>query len=273
VENKIGGYTMKKIWLGVAGVILVVVAVVGLAGCDSRAEGVTLGGDVSSLNLSLNGQQQGIWTSGEGKVYVTPDMAVLTLGVESQETSVALARDNAAAAMEAVIAAVKAQGIADKDIQTQYFNIQQVTNWDYDKQTENVVGYRVTNTVTIKVRQDLERVADIIDSVVVAGGDLTRVSGIDFTIEEPRPYFEQARAKAIEYAIDKAQQLADEAGVNLGDVTYISESSVNYYSYGTRNYAGYEDAMAVPMPTVPTSISVGELEITATVQIAYAIAD
>jgi uncharacterized protein YggE len=262
---------VKKIWLGIAGALLVVV-MVGLVGC-SQGEGLALGAENSALSVSVNGQQQGIWTSGEGKIYVTPNMAVLTLGIESQEDTVALARDNAAAAMEAVIAAIKARGIADEDIQTQYFNIQQVTNWDYDKQTENVTGYRVTNTVTVKVKGELERVADIIDSVVAAGGDLTRVNGIDFTIEEPRPYFEQARAKAIEYAIDKAQQLADEAGVELGNVTYISESSVNYYSYGTRNYAGAEDAMAIPAPTVPTSISVGELEITATVQIAYAIAN
>ena len=261
---------MKKIWLGIAGAVLVVV-LVGLVGC-SEGTGLALGAENSVSSVSVSSQQQGIWVSAEGKVYVTPDMAILTLGIEAQETTVALARDNAAAAMESVIAAIKAQGIADKDIQTQYFNIQQVTNWDYDKQTENVTGYRVTNTVTVKVHGDLDRTADIIDSVVTAGGDLTRISGIAFTVEEPRPYYEQAREQAIEYAADKAQQLADGTGVNLGNVTYISESSGSYYPYITRNFAGAEDAMAVPAPA-GTSISVGELEITATVSIGYAIAD
>ena len=259
---------MKKIWLGIAITVLVVVTV-GLVGC-SEGSGLALGAENSVSSVSVNSQQQGIWVSAEGKVYVTPDMAILTLGIEAQETTVALARDNAAVAMESVIAAIKAQGIADKDIQTQYFNIQQVTNWNGDKQTEQVVGYRLTNTVTVKVHGDLDRTADIIDSVVTAGGDLTRVSGIAFTVEEPRQYYEQAREQAIEYAAAKAQQLADGTGVNLGNVTYISESSGNYYPI-TRNFAGAEDA-AVPGPS-GTSISVGELEITATVSIGYAIAE
>ena len=260
---------MKKIWLGIALAVLVVVAV-GLVGC-SEGSGLALGAENSVSSVSVSSQQQGIWVSAEGKIYVTPDMAVLTLGIEAQETTVALARDNAAAAMESVIAAIKAQGIADKDIQTQYFNIQQITNYNGDKQTEQVVGYRVTNTVTVKVHGDLDRTADIIDSVVTAGGDLTRVSGIAFTVEEPRQYYEQAREQAIEYAAAKAQQLADGTGVNLGNVTYISESSGSYYPYITRNFTAAGDA-AVPAPS-GTSISVGELEITATVSIGYAIAD
>jgi uncharacterized protein YggE len=259
---------MKKTWLAVAGVVVLLLAVLGLAGCGSNGVNGTL-----ELKGNLYGQQQGIWVNGEGKVYVTPDVAVLTLGIESQEDSVAAARDNAATAMEAVIEAIKDHGIADKDIQTRYFNIQQVTDWDNYKNQETVTGYRVTNTVTVKVKEDIEKAGDIIDSVVAAGGDLTRVNSIDFTVDEPRQYYEQAREKAIEYAAAKAKQLADETGVKIGDVTYISESSINYYGIGTRNYAVFEDAAVVPAPVVPTNISIGELEITATVQIAYAIAD
>ncbi len=112
---------MKKIWLGVA-VVLAVLAVVGLAGCT--AQGSALSGDVSGLNVNLNSQQQGLWVSGEGKVTATPDVAIMTLGIESQETSVADAQAKAAAAMDKVMQALKDQGIADKDIQTQYFNIE-----------------------------------------------------------------------------------------------------------------------------------------------------
>ena len=262
---------MKKTWLVAIGVVLLLV-VVGLVGCGSEG-GVTLSGETSTLKIDLDNQQQGIWVNGQGKVYVTPDVAVLTLGIESQEDNVAVARDKAAAAMEAVIAVIKDQGIDDKDIQTRYFNIQQVTRWDSGRDTEIVIGYRVTNTVTVKVREEIEKVGDIIDDVVVAGGDLTRVNGINFTVDEPRPYFEQAREKAIEYAAAKARQLAEKTGVKLGDVTYITESSDNYYGIATRNYAVYEDAIAVPAPMIATNISVGELEITATVQIAYAIND
>jgi uncharacterized protein YggE len=255
---------MKKIWLAAIGVALLLVVVVGLAGCDSNGVSGAI-----ELKGNLSGQQEGIWTSGEGKVYATPDVAILTLGIESQEYSVAAARDKAATAMEAVIAALKGQGIADKDIQTQYFNIYQVTRWDSGKDTEVVTGYRVTNTVTVKVRE-IEKAGDVIDSVVAAGGDLTRVNSINFTVDEPQPYYEQAREKAFEYAATKAKQLASKAGVQLGDVTYISESSGSY-GIVYRNYAVSEDAMAAPAPAITTNISIGQLEITATVQLAYEI--
>lgn len=90
---------MKKIWLAVAGVVLIVAAVVGLVGCSS-GEGVTLNGQNSSLKLSLSGQQEGIWVNGEGKVTAVPDTAVLTLGIEDQEATVAEARDKAAGCHE-----------------------------------------------------------------------------------------------------------------------------------------------------------------------------
>jgi uncharacterized protein YggE len=258
-KNK-GGSKVKKIWLAVIGVVVLIVGVVGLVGCNSEGT-VTLG--------NLSNQQTGIWTSGEGKVYATPDVAILTLGIESQEASVVEARDKAVVAMEAVTAALKAQGIADEDIQTQYFNIYQVTRWDSNKETEVVTGYRVTHTVTVKVRE-IEKAGDVIDAVVAAGGDLTRINNINLTIEDPQPYYEQAREKAFDYANAKAQQLAEKAGVKLGKVTYITESSG---SSGIiyRNYAVYEDAVAVPAPTVATNISTGELEITATVNVAYEI--
>jgi len=254
---------MKKIWLVVISMVLLI-GVVGLVGCTS--EGTLSNG--GNLNVALNSQQQGIWVNGEGKVTVAPDLAILTLGIESQETSVADAQVKASEAMDKVIVALKAQGIADKDIQTQYFNISQVTNWDNNKET--VTGYRVTNTVTVKVRE-VAKAGDVIDAVVVAGGDMTRVNNIDFTVEEPAPYYVQARELAITHATAKAQELASKTGIKLGKVTYITESS---YNYGPiyRNYMMSDSAMPVPAPTtITTPVSIGQLEITATVQIAYAI--
>jgi uncharacterized protein YggE len=169
--------------------------------------------------------------------------------------------------MDKVLQALKAQGIAEKDIQTQYFNISQVTNWDNNKET--VTGYRVTNTVTVKVRE-VTKAGDVIDAVVVAGGDMTRVNSIDFTVEEPAPYYVQARALAMTHATAKAQELASKTGIKLGKVTYITESSNNYGPI-YRNYMMSDSAMAVPTITVATPVSIGQLEITATVQIAYAI--
>jgi hypothetical protein len=253
---------MKKLWLVAVGIALVL-AVAGLVGCSS--DGTNLGND--NVGVSLNTQQTGIWVNGEGKVYATPDVAVLTLGIESQETSVAEAQAEANAAMDKVMAALKDAGIADEDIQTQYFSIQQETKWDDQTQQSVVTGYQVTNTVTVKVRE-VTKAGDVIDAVVAAGGDLTRVNNISFTVDDPTSYYAQAREKAFDDAAAKAAQIAKLAGVTLGKVTYISESSY----MPTRIYYSSDKGLAIPAPTVATaSVSPGQLEITSNVQITYKI--
>ena len=249
---------MKKIWLAIAGA-LVVVAMLLMAGCSAAAT-------PSDVTVNLNSQSQGIWVSGEGKVNATPDVAIITVGVESQEVSVADAQAKAAEAMDKVIQALKDQGVDEKDIQTQYFNISKVTRWENDKMTETVIGYRVTNTVTVKVR-DVEKAGSVIDAVVAAGGDLTRINGIVFTIDDPTNYYNEARKAAVANAKAKAQQMASESGAKLGKITYITEN--NYYSPVYRSYDMASGA--VPEATKLTPIAEGELQITTTVQIAYAI--
>jgi uncharacterized protein len=254
---------MKKIWLAIAGVVAVL-GIVALFGC-------TTGAGPNDVKVSLNSQQQGINVSGVGKVSIKPDIAVLSLGIESQEISVADAQAKASEAMDKVLGALKAQGIADKDIQTQYFNISQVNRWDNYSEKNNVIGYRVTNTVIVKVR-DVAKAGTVIDAVVVAGGDLTRINNIDWTVEEPSVIYKQARVLAMKYAKEKAQQMADEGGVKLSDITYIAENSNTYYQpYG--NYQSSGDMLvAIPAPTTVTvPISVGQLEISTTVQVTYSI--
>jgi uncharacterized protein YggE len=258
---------VKKTWLAAIGVVLLLVVVVGLVGCSS-GEGVTLSGETSTLKIDLNNQQQGIWVNGEGKVTAVPDIAILSLGIEAQELSVAEAQARANEAMDSVIKALKNAGIDEKDIQTQYFNIQKVTRWDNDRQEEIIVGYRVTNTVTAKVRK-VDEAGSVIDAVASAGGDLTRINSIGFTVDDPTPYYEQARVKAVDDAAAKANKLADTAGVKLGKPTYISE---NTYMPGPIYRDTAVKAEPVPAPVV-TPISPGEMEITTTVQIAYAITD
>ncbi len=226
------------------------------------------------VNVSLNTQSEGIWVSGTGKVTATPDIALLELGIEAQETSVDEAQTSASAAMEKVMTALEDSGVAEKDIQTQNFRISQRTRWDDEQQLEVVTGYRVTNDVVAKIR-DLENIGDIIDAVVAAGGDYTRIDDLNFSVEDPTAYYDEAREKAIDDAKDKAEKIANLSGMQLGDPTYISESSsssfYNYMSYGLGG------ATATPAaPTIITeapSISPGEVEISVNMQVAYEIED
>ncbi len=238
---------MKRNLLAAVGLVLVL-AVVGLCGC-------TVG------TIGLNNQQEGIWVSGEGKVTLTPDIATLSLGIEAQAKTVAEAQSQAAEAMDRVMTALTDSGVAEKDIQTQYFSIYPVTRWDDETWQEIVIGYRVTNMVTAKIRE-IDEAGSIIDAVAAAGGDYTRINNISFSVDDPTPYYEEAREKAVADAIAKAEQLADLAGVDLGKPIYISEGTIYPPVI-------YRDVMMEAGAPVETPISPGELELTLTVQIVY----
>jgi len=246
---------MKKSWFLAIGLALVLTTVF-LSGCTTTAT-PSFGGIFST-------QQEGIWVTGTGKVTVVPDIATLRLGIEAQEASVAEAQSKATEAMNRVMDALDDNGVAEKDIQTQYFSIQKVTRWDNVKQEEVVIGYRVSNVVTAKIR-DIDKAGTIIDAVAEAGGDLTRIDSIVFSVDDPSAYHEEARGKAMAESKDKAKQLANLADVTLGKPTYISESiQAPPPIYPRVMYEGAPIPAAAP-------ISPGEMEISLTVQVAYAI--
>ena len=248
----------KKKWL-LAISLALVLAIVGLTGCSP---GTTTLGEIESLNIS--NQPEGIWVSGRGVVTVTPDIAILRLGVEVQAASVATAQSQATEAMNEVMAALTDNGVAEKDIQTQYFSIRQITKWDRDKEEEIVVGYRVTNKVTAKIRE-IDKAGTIIDAVAAAGGDLTRIDSINFSVDDPSAYYEEAREKAMADAKTKAEQLAELADGRLGKATYISEGTQAPPPIYRQDI--YEEAV----PAATTLISPGEMEISLTVQVVYAL--
>ena len=235
----------------VAGLV-VVVALVGVAGCTP----------VGSVGTVQSIQQEGIWVSGTGEVAAAPDVVHIRLGIEAQDETVARAQSDAAAAMDRVMTALRSGGVADADVQTQSFSIRQVTRWDRDLEEEIVVGYRVSNDVLVKVRE-VGRAAALIDAAVVAGGDLIRVDGISFTVDDPTPFQAEARQEAMADAAAKAEELAELAGVRLGQATFISESSAGQPPVPVLA------EMAVMSAAVSTPISPGEVEIRVTVQVVY----
>ncbi|OGO29864.1 MAG: hypothetical protein A2Z29_05530 [Chloroflexi bacterium RBG_16_56_11] len=257
---------MKRVIWPVAALIFLA-AVTVLSGCDSITS------PPSTNNAGSSSQNTGIWVTGEGKVTVTPDLAILNLGVEAQADTVAQAKQGADAAMNAVLEALKNGGVAANDIQTRYFSIEQLTRYDNFTQKQTVTGYRVSNTVTVKIRVlSVEsftldyKAGRIIESVVNAGGDLIRINSIGFTVDDPVPYQKEAREKALTDARDKARQIADKDGLKLGEPTFISETNSSI-PYNLPQYYGL--AVPAPMITIGTSISPGETTVIVTIQVAY----
>ena len=223
--------------------------------------------------LASASTEAGIWVTGTGSMNLAPDITLVMLGVEATSPSVTEARNEAATAMEAVVSAVKANGLTDEDIQTTSFNI-----WpQYDRQevvtngvrsTVRVLsGYTVSNDVVIKVR-NLDAVGTIIDAVVDAGGDAARINGIDFSIEDPGAYTTDLREDAVNAAIENAKHFAALTGVTLGKLVYVTEVSDEPVVQGIAE----SRAFALPAAAAPTTgISGGSLDLTLTVRAGFAI--
>jgi uncharacterized protein YggE len=169
--------------------------------------------------------------------------------------------------MTKVMKALTDSGIAQKDIQTGYFSINQIRRWDNIDQKDDITGYQVTNMVTVKIRA-IEKVGNIISAVVEAGGDLIRINGINFSVEEPSKYYEDVRQKAMAAAKNKAEELARLARVTLGKPTYIAENAQYTPYYGGYSNVSYSVPAPVAMSATPP-ISSGETKITLSVQVAY----
>jgi uncharacterized protein YggE len=207
-----------------------------------------------------------IMVSGEGEATIAPDMAVISLSVVRDAETAAEALSANSAAMSEVLADLKEQGIAEKDLQTTDFSIQpkykQETRTDGTYEAPVIVGYTVSNGLTVRVR-DLSKLGAIIDRSVKLG--VNQGGGISFTNDDPEATIEAARKQAVEKAAAKAKTLTEAAGVKIGRIIEISE---NFARPMPQVYAA---APMAKMAEDSVPIASGENLYTVTVNITYAI--
>lgn len=222
--------------------------------------------DVQSGSLlQSSSSQAGIWVTGKGSITLEPDLALVNIGVETEAKTVTEARRKSAIAMEAVVSAVKAKGLTDRDVQTTSFNIW--PRYDYLERGRELIGYTVSNSSSIKVR-NISDVGPIIDDVANAGGNATRINGISFTVEDTQPFMDKLREDAVSDARAKADHFASLSGISVGQLVFISEvSSSSPYPQGFDAMEGMMRAAADPV----TSISGGEFELSLSVQLGFSI--
>lgn len=223
------------------------------------------GGDTTRIENTPPDQVRGITVSGEGKVSGEPDLALITVGVSTLRPSVAEARDAAATALTAVLDSMRANGVADDDLQTSQLSI--YPEYDYDDGTQRLRGFRVSNTVTAKLR-DIDGTSEVVDGAITAGGDETTIQGITFTIDNPESLRQQAREAAVADAKRKAETLAAASGVEVGEPINITESG-GYQPpipYAERA-VGADDLQGAPS----TPIEPGELDVIINVSVTWEI--
>ena len=255
----------KKMLFIVALGLVVILAIPSLTGCAGPATA-----QVAASQVVISQQATGFWVSGKGEITVTPNLATLSVGVETMEVSVADAQAKAADGIKKVMKSLTDSGIDQKDIQTGYFYVTQRLN--YSSYESNIIGYTVTNMLTVKIR-DVNKTGDIINSAVAAAGDIVRISNLSFSVEDPSGVYKQAREKAVANARDKAQQYAQLMGVKLGSPTYVSESTQqsNPYYYGNSMNNYYSGDMPVPVvsDSSDSTISPGQNKLSLSITVAY----
>lgn len=207
----------------------------------------------------------GVTITGKGEVTGTPDTLTLSFGVSTQRPTVDQAVADNAVTATAVQDTLKANGIAEDQIQTRNYSVQ--ANYRYEQGAQVPDGYRVDNTVTAKVK-DLSAAGGLIDKVVTAGGEDVRVQGVSFSIEDDTELLRQARDKAFADAKSKAEQYATLTGRTLGRADAVSEVQ-NGGARPEFAAAAYDTASGGSVATTP--ISPGQLETTLVVTVRYSL--
>ncbi|HEX7588272.1 MAG TPA: SIMPL domain-containing protein [Anaerolineae bacterium] len=255
MSNKIG-LIITAVALMVATALIVYLAIV-----PALTPNTALAGGVSPQTSTLTADT-GIAVSGVGKVSVKPDVAMSSIGIEVTGSSLSDTMSQANAKMAAVISQIKSMGVADKDIRTTNFNVQPITDQSRPGGgTGKITGYQINNQVNVTVRK-IDDLGKILDAAVTAGAN--SIYGVSFSVDDPTPFEQQARASAVKNAQDKAGQLAKAGGLTLGKIVWISEGTVSpqpiFRVAAAQNLAGG----AVPVET-------GEMDVTVSVDVRFAL--
>jgi uncharacterized protein YggE len=211
-----------------------------------------------------------ITVDGQATIYVDPDHASIDLGVDTQAASVGEALKQNNAKMNAVLDALRADGVARSDIQTTQFSIVPqhplVKNATYQQYDYSVVsGYEVTNKITVTV-SDLTKVGSIVDAAANAGANSS--NSVVFEIKNRDELLDKVRAQAMRNAKHKADMLANAVGAQVGALITV----------GNTNVRSMESEMAPPAPPPPpppppggTAILPGQLSVSADVTAVFAL--
>ncbi len=205
-----------------------------------------------------------ISVSGSSELTVAPDMATLRLGVETQSRDAQTALSENAKAVEAVLNELKANGIAQEQMQTFELTLNPVYSYDQPNGEPPVfAGYTAANLISV-TSTDLARLGTLIALANEAGAN--RIQGLSFGLKDKATVLNQARISAVDDARARAALYAQAAGVELGTLLTLSETGT-----GFNEPPVYLQAMEMRSVKSDVPISAGEITITASVEVTYGI--
>jgi uncharacterized protein len=213
-----------------------------------------------------------IQVSGSAVVKVVPDLVTIQLGVASNDVSPQGVYDKNTTAIKQVTAAIRALGVADKDVSTDYYLIQPVYN-NYD--SLDIKGYRINNTIVVNLK-DVNKVSQVLTAALSAGAN--EVVDVQFKTSQLRQHRDTARELAVKAAQEKARDLAGAAKAQPGCVLSIDENSWTYYGnpwsgrYQPQTQNVMQNASSADQPPSDDGpISLGQIAVQAEVQVRFSL--
>lgn len=198
-----------------------------------------------------------VLVEGEAEVFLTPDRASVSIGVETEgKDVVAIKKDNDRRVRQ-IFEALKKVGIDQKDIMTSDLSIQPQYNWKPEGRRE-LVKYQMRNVVHITVR-DLTKLEGVINASVAEGSNL--LDNVSFSIADNKSVRDSLRIVAAKNAKSKAEALAGAVGARVSRVINISEQGG--YQPPTPMYQAMRSMSAEA--DMGTPVSAGQLSMRVTV--------
>ncbi len=197
------------------------------------------------------GDTRWISVSGEGEATVAPDMAVVTMAVSAKGNELAPTRADVNLRTSGVLARLRELGIADADLQAPDVEIH--PEYDYRRDAQKLVGYRVSRSVTARVRA-LDTLGEVLDGVSAAGAN--EVHGAQMAASDPSAAEHAALASAVGAARASADAIAAAAGVTLGGIIRVEEAERMDMPRGMMRMAAMAESA-----DVPTEVAAGELTV------------
>jgi uncharacterized protein YggE len=261
---------MKKQAIAVV-MTLAGVLVFALAGCEGDSGGfgeATKGAGTSEYRV--------VTATGDAEVRVVPDEVVVTLGVQTEDPQLDVAKSQNDDIVRRVLERLQGFGIAADHIQTEYIGINPV--YDYPSYSmPRLMGYSVQKTIVVRL-SDLSKFEDVLSGALEAGTNY--VHNVEFRTTELRKYRDQARALAIQAAQEKAMALAEQLDQGLGEpVTITEEQSLwrSWYGYGWGSRWGDSMAQNVVVETGSSTleegatVAPGQITVNARVTVTFAL--
>ncbi len=210
----------------VTGIVLVLAFAVNLTYVGNQA--------TAQETTPFPSREKVISVTGTATTSVEPDLLVIQFGVETQEKTASQALDSNSQMMNAVVDAIKVVGINEDEISTSRFSISPVYEGyeENNRYKQELVGYKVTNTIMVKTKS-LDSAADIIDGSVAAGAN--RVDSVYFTLSP-------------ETQIAVKDDLLGKAVINAKTKAENALSPLNHKIIGVKSVSLSEFGIPYPQP-------------------------